>query len=48
VYAEMVRQSYKPKQSEKLARVMQELAKSTEPKARPAPAENKDYLHEIR
>jgi len=40
----MVRQTYKPKQSEKLARVMQELVKSTEQKARPVPTEHKDYL----
>lgn len=47
-YANMVRQAYKPKQSEKLARVMKELTKSTETKPRPVATEQKNYLSELR
>lgn len=40
----MVREAYKPRQSEKLAKVMLELAKSTAPKPKPMLTEHRDYL----
>ena len=48
IYAEMVRENYKPKTSIRLASLMKELANQNETKPRNINREQKDYLQELK